>query len=282
MFGYIIPNEAVLSPEQRARYRTAYCGLCRRIGALYGLRGRLTLSYDLTFLNLLLCSLYEGESECVCERCRCPVHPVKGTALRFSAPTDYCADLSVALHYYSAEDKWRDDRSLPALGAEKLLESARLKAEQRLPRQCAAIRAGLAKLAEYEAAGSCDLDAVSGCFGELMAELFDYRQDIWSAELRSLGFHLGKYIYLLDAYDDLERDRRSGAYNPLKSLSGSESYEEEMKDIFDMLLAECARAFERLPCVDDADLLRNILYSGVWLKYNCKQAKAQKKALGGA
>lgn len=278
MFGYVIPNETALSPEQRARYRTAYCGLCRRIGARYGLRGRLTLSYDLTFLNLLLCSLYEGESECVRECRRCPAHPIGKTELRYSEPTDYCADLSVALHYYSAKDKWQDERSLLGLGGEKLLENARVQAEQNQPRACAAIRESLAQLAEYEAAGSEDLDAVSGCFGALMAELFDYKQDVWSPELRSLGFHLGKYIYLLDAYDDLARDERKNAYNPLKSLRAEPGYEDEMKEIFDLLMAECARAFERLPCVEDADLLRNILYSGVWLKYNCKQAKEQRRA----
>ena len=106
-----------------------------------------------------------------------------------------------------------------------------------------------------------------------MAELFDYRQDHWSPELRSIGFHLGKFIYLLDAYDDLEHDQRKGAYNPLKALSQQPGYEEEMKEIFELLLAQCAQSFERLPCVEDADLLRNILYSGVWLKYNCKTAK---------
>jgi len=273
MFGYIIPNEAVLVPEQRARYRTAYCGLCRCIGERYGLRGRLTLSYDLTFLNLLLCSLYEGESKCVRECRRCPVHPFGKTELRYSGPTAYCADLSVALHYYSAQDKWKDERSLLGLGGEKLLEASRAEAEARQPRACGAIRASLAQLAEYEAAGSEDLDAVSGSFGALMAELFDYKQDVWSPELRSLGYHLGKYIYLLDAYDDLARDKRKNAYNPLKALGGTPGYEEEMKEIFEMLMAASARAFERLPCVEDADLLRNILYSGVWLKYNCKREK---------
>ena len=124
-----------------------------------------------------------------------------------------------------------------------------------------------------EAAGSEDLDAVSGCFGELMAELFDYKQDHWSPELRSLGFHLGKFIYLMDAYDDLARDKRKGAYNPLKTMSEQPGYEEEMREIFELLLARCAKRFERLPCVEDADLLRNILYSGVWLKYNCNNAK---------
>ena len=62
MFGYVIPNQSVMTPEQQDRYRSAYCGLCRRIGALHGLRGRLTLSYDLTFLDLLLCSLYRGDT----------------------------------------------------------------------------------------------------------------------------------------------------------------------------------------------------------------------------
>ena len=177
------------------------------------------------------------------------------------------------MHYYNAEDKWKDDRSLLGLGYEKLLTGCKQAAESRWPRQCSAIRTCLDRLAEYEAAGSEDLDAVSGCFGELMAELFDYRQDHWSPELRSIGFHLGKFISLLDAYDDLEHDQRKGAYNPLKALSQQPGYEEEMKEIFELLLAQCAQSFERLPCVEDADLLRNILYSGVWLKYNCKTAK---------
>ena len=103
MFGYVIPNQAALSPEAQARYRAAYCGLCRRIGALHGTRGRLTLSYDLTFLDLLLCSLYEGESACVTGCDHCPIHPIRKVEWRSSGPTDYCADLSVALHYYNAQ-----------------------------------------------------------------------------------------------------------------------------------------------------------------------------------
>lgn len=277
MFGYVIPNQAALSPEAQARYRAAYCGLCRRIGALHGTRGRLTLSYDLTFLDLLLCSLYEGESACVTGCDHCPIHPIRKVEWRSSGPTDYCADLSVALHYYNAQDKWNDDHSLLGLGFEKMLAAPTQQAAARWPRQCSAIRTCLDRLARYEAEGSEDLDSVSGCFGELMAELFDYRQDHWSPELRSIGFNLGKYIYLLDAYDDLARDERKGAYNPLRTLSREPGYEEEMREIFELLLANCARSFERLPCVEDVDLLRNILYSGVWLKYHCKNAKKKDK-----
>ena len=164
MFGYVIPNQAALDDEAKARYRTAYCGLCRRIGALHGLRGRLTLSYDLTFLALLLSSLYEGESECITGSGHCPIHPIRKINWRHSGPTDYCADMSVALHYYNAADKWNDDHSLLGLGFEKLLDSPAQTVAQRWPRQCNAIRTCLDRLTQLETEGSEDLDAVSGCF----------------------------------------------------------------------------------------------------------------------
>ena len=154
MFGYVIPNQAALDDEAKARYRTAYCGLCRRIGALHGLRGRLTLSYDLTFLDLLLSSLYEGESECITGSGHCPIHPIRKINWRHSGPTDYCADMSVALHYYNAADKWNDDHSLLGLGFEKLLDSPAQTAAQRWPRQCNAIRTCLDRLAQLEADGT--------------------------------------------------------------------------------------------------------------------------------
>ena len=275
MFGYIIPDQQAMTPEARWRYRTAYCGLCRRASALHGMAGRLTLSYDLTFLDLLLCSLYEGETPAVTESGRCPVHLIRPIDWRYSGPTDYCADIGLALHYYSARDKWEDDRSPLGLGYMKLLAEHRRAAGARWPRQCRAITAGLAQLAEYEAAGCEDLDLVAGSFGGLMAELFDYKQDRWSGELRAIGASIGKYIYLLDAWDDLERDKRRGAYNPLKSLSASPDYEAQMREIFELLLAQAAAAFRRLPCVEDADLLENILYSGIWLKYHAKNRKKQ-------
>ena len=105
MFGYIIPDQQAMTPEARWRYRTAYCGLCRRASALHGMAGRLTLSYDLTFLNLLLSSLYEGETPAVTGHGRCPVHPIRPIDWRYSGPTDYCADIGLALHYYRSEER---------------------------------------------------------------------------------------------------------------------------------------------------------------------------------
>ena len=271
MFGYVVADRSNLTQVQVARYRECYCGLCRAIGQRHGQHSRLSLTYDMTFLVLLLDSLYEPHVDAGASRCL--VHPMHKQLHRVSKYTEYAADLNVALAYYNCLDDWQDDHSVPKLLYAKSLAKSFGAIQERWPRQCAAIRSCLARLAEYEAAGSEDLDAVSGCFGELMAELFDYKQDHWSPELRSLGFHLGKFIYLMDAYDDLARDKRKGAYNPLKTMSEQPGYEEEMREIFELLLARCAKCFERLPCVEDADLLRNILYSGVWLKYNCNNAK---------
>jgi len=277
MFGYVVVNVNKLSEEARTRYGTAYCGLCRRLGALHGLRGRMTLSYDLTFLNLLLCSLYEGETPELCGKGRCPTHPLRPRSWRHAGPTDYCADLSVALHYYSALDKWQDDRSPAGWTLAKALEPKMPLIAARWPRQCAAIRQKLQQLNQCEAERCTDLDTVCGCFGDLMAELFDYKQDLWSAELRALGGSLGRFIYLLDAYDDLHRDEKKGSYNPLRPLAAREDYHRRLEESLELLMAQAAQAFERLPCVQDADLLRNILYSGVWIRHSAVAQREKKR-----
>lgn len=275
MFGYVTVNAAGLDEAARARYGRHYCGLCHRLGALHGLRGRMTLSYDLTFLDILLCSLYEGETPVHSGSSHCPIHPIGQKPWQYAGPTDYCADLSVALHYYSAADHWQDDRSLPARAMMQALEGRCRAAEEKWPRQCAAIRAGLAALAACEATGNTALDEVAGCFGGIMAALFDYKQDVWAEDLRALGMALGKYIYLLDAYDDLPRDEKRGSYNPLRELSHRPDYHETVREILESWMAQAAAAFERLPCVEDTDLLRNILYSGVWLRYHAAAPKQE-------
>jgi len=267
MFGYVLIQEKGLTPEARARYQASYCGLCRRLGKLHGLLSRLTLSYDLTFLNVLLSSLYEDDPG-ACAGCgRCPAHPFRKRAWRASPATDYCADLSVALHYYSAEDKWRDDHSLFARLLMALLKPKLPAVERRCPRACAAIRRELAELSRLEAENVQDPDVASACFGRLMAELFDWKADRWSPELRAMGMALGQYIYLLDAADDLEKDRKKQRYNPLYRYSSTQGWQNALREGLENLMARCTSALRVLPCVADADILENILYAGVWLRW---------------
>ena len=121
----------------------------------------------------------------------------------------------------------------------------------------------------------------AGLTGEMLGEIFAWRNDEWSSDLRRMGFYLGKFIYLMDAYEDLEQDLKKGCYNPFLHLSKEPDFEEKAEHILTMMMANCCRAFERLPILSYTDILRNILYSGVWTRYNLvkqKRADLQKKA----
>ena len=154
------------------------------------------------------------------------------------------------------------------------------KVEQVYSRQCHIIEEKLAKLHRLESSQRMeepDLDAVSGCFGELMAELFVLKKDEWEETLRQIGCSLGKFIYLLDAYEDLEADKKSGSFNPLKERSSRPGFEEDCRQMLLLLMAECTESFERLPLLKDVGILRNILYQGVWSRYQKLQEKREQK-----
>ncbi len=277
MFGYVITNQQALNEADKSRYQSAYCGLCHTLGNIHGSSGRLALSYDLAFLNLLLSSLYEGDTPETSGERTCIIHPFKARPWHTSEETAYCADMSIALQYYGAKDKWHDDKNLAGFYMMKLFEKKVQDVVLRYPRQCKVIEKELNLLAEFEANNSTDMEAVSSCFGRLLSEIFDYKSDIWSETLRDIGFYLGKYIYLADAYEDLPKDTHKGNYNPLVDICNWQDYELHMRAVLEDCMAQCSKAFERLPCVQDVSLLRNILYSGVWLRYQCETQNRERK-----
>lgn len=273
MFGYVTICEPELKVKDLRKYKAYYCGLCHTLKEKYGISGQMTLTYDMTFAILLLTSLYESETQT--ESHRCKVHPVKKQVMLQNEITGYAADMNVLLAYYHLEDDWKDEKKVSAFAGKAALGRKAKKIMERYPRQSAAIRESLRELAECEKEGSTDLDRTAGCFGRLMEELFVWREDVWEKNLRRIGFFLGKFIYIMDAYEDLEEDIKKGCYNPLKKLYTQEDYEERLKQILCMMIAECSMEFEKLPCIVDVDILRNILYDGVWNRYN----KIQKKKL---
>lgn len=274
MFGYVLANERQLTQEEHRRLRAFYCGLCRALKARHGLRGQLTLSFDMSFLTVLLSSLYEPET--VERAARCALHPRQRHPLFENDAIAYGADMDVALFRYKCLDGWQDDKSLPALGMDRLLLCAWNRVEALYPRQCAAIAEGTARLTVLEKQKSDDLDALCACTGDMLAEVFVWREDRWSDTLRAMARALGAFIYLMDACEDMDRDRKRGAFNPLLERREQAEFDEWLRQTLTMLAAESARAFESLPLLQDAGLLRNILYSGIWTKYERDRQKKQK------
>jgi len=279
MFGYITVYKPELKIKDYHKYRAYYCGLCRSLLENFGVTGQLTLSYDMTFVIVLLTSLYESETKTEVHRCK--VHPVKKSPVLVNEMTVYSAKMNIVLSYYHFIDDWKDERSVRGLAGSAAMKKKVQKIEKEYPGQCKKIRQCLNRLSEMEAAGSQNIDETAGCFGDLMAELFVYKKDIWEPYLRRIGFYLGKFIYIMDAVDDIEKDIEKNRYNPLRSMHHAMAEEDFLKTCYQMLnmmMAEVSTAFEQLPCLWDEDILRNILYAGVWNRFNrLTEEKKQRK-----
>lgn len=275
MFGYVTICEPELKMKDFRKYKAYYCGLCRTLKEKHGSLGQTTLSYDMTFAVILLTSLYESQTNKVDHRCK--VHPVKKQKMLQNVITEYAADMNVLLAYYHMKDDWEDERKILGLLGTKAFKRKVEKLAKKYPRQSKIIQKELKQLTAFEKTGTQDIDCTAGCFGRLLAELFVYQEDCWETRLRKIGFYLGKFIYIMDAYEDLDKDIKEENYNPLKELKEREDYEEKCYQMLCMMIAEATAQFEGLPCVLDIDILRNILYDGVWMKYHKLQEQKNKR-----
>ena len=268
MFGYVMASLPELDKAQKQRYGAVYCGICRRIREQASNTARLSLSYDMAFLALLLMSLYEPEE--TGGRHACMLHP--GRHWQDSEYIRYAADMNIALAYYKCIDDYNDEKKRTAKAVAGVLEKPLARIRQQYPRQCNAMEQCLSRLAELEKSGCGSPDAAAGCFGQLMAQLLVYRQDLWTHTLEEMGMALGRYIYLADAAVDYRRDRRKGQYNPFIAMGMGEDWN-TWEQYLVLAMGRCTDHYERLPLVQDKKLLDNILYSGVWVEYRRRQGK---------
>ena len=183
--------------------------------------------------------------------------------------------MSILLTYYKCMDDWMDERKADRRFFAELLKRKFGGLEASYSRKAEKVKELLDRLSEGENENCKDIDYMAGLFGEIMAEILAWREDEWEENLRKMGFFLGKFIYLCDAYEDLEEDLSEGRYNPFADLSGEQDFEETCRGILTMMAAECSREFEKLPIIEYISILRNILYSGIWSRYE----KARKKRM---
>ncbi|MDR0878787.1 MAG: DUF5685 family protein [Treponema sp.] len=260
MFGYILANRKALSKEERKRYDEAYCGLCRVLGIKAGKTGRACLSYDMTFLSILLSSLYNFPEQQ--GTCSCPTRPLKKRRCVVNEALDYAADMNIVLSYYQALDDWKDDKKKSAKNKSEALAKYLPEIHKKWPRQYSAIEEKLAVLGRMENANELNPDLPSNCFGELLGEIFAFREDEYYAPLKAMGAALGRFVYLLDAVNDLKADIKKQLYNPLVAQT-----QQDFTILLTIMMAECSEACDKLPIEKDSGIIRNVLYSGVWQKY---------------
>ncbi len=266
MFGYVNIDKAELKFREYYKYKGYYCGLCMNLKKNYSELSRLTLNYDMTFLILILSSLYEVEDKAV--KKRCIVHPIKKQIIIENEITDYASAMNIILAYYNCQDNWIDEKDFKSLLFSKAINSDYKKTVKLYEEKEKFIKSSLDNIVKLEKSNTSDIDAISNEFGNLMGELMVYRKDHWEKILRKVGFFLGKYIYILDAYLDIEKDRKNSSYNPFVNISLDKkiNIDDYANDILMLNLSFLNEEIDKLPLIKDKGIIDNIIYSGIMNK----------------
>ena len=275
MFGHVMPNLKKLSDEEKQRYNQVYCGLCHTLGDMHGVTARFALTYDMTFLVLMLSSLYEPKEDSFNHKCI--IHPKKSKTFARNVFLQYAADMSIFLAYYKCIDDWKDDRNLLKYSYASLIKKKYNEARNRYPHHAESIKKYMDDLSKHESFDAL-VDETGLCFGKIVGTIFKYKDDLWGERLFEFGTKLGKFIYFLDASIDVEKDIKKGLFNPFLI---SNINREEIEKILFILIGQATDVFETLPLIQDESILRNILYMGIWTKYNAYKLKVERKTKNG-
>ncbi len=267
MFGYIQINDRELSKEENRIYHAYRCGLCQCLRREFGRLGPLLLNHDMTFLAILLSAVYYPDEKPA--PFTCAVHPGKKKYALINDAIRYVADMTLVTAYHNLQDDWLDDHSYSSRMMAGMLKKANRRILKQYPRQAKAISEYMHRTMLCEASREKNIDVIAGLAGDLFAEIFAWKEDAYAEELHCMGFYLGKFMYLMDAYDDMERDSKTRSYNPFLPMAAEipEDYDTISRLLLTSLITECSRSFERMPVVQHAGIIRNVLRSGVWIKY---------------
>ena len=269
MFGYVREYAPELKVKDYALYKAAYCGLCKSMGKAAGTLSRAGLSYDMVFLALVRMALAHTPYAVLPGRCF--VHPFKKRPMMASNDVlDYTARVSVLLTAAKLDDDIRDTRGLKRLIFSAVRPiAAHAKKRAGLVNLYTLMREKLCELASCESSQTASVDIPAALFGELTAAVFAYGFDGAERAIASAaGFHTGKWIYIADALDDFESDRKTGSYNPFVLLYGDGIPEEAgalMKGALTQSLAEIEKALDLADFTDASlkALIYNVIYEGM-------------------
>jgi len=282
MFGYVTICKPTLAEADYDTFRAFYCGLCKQIGK-YHQGARLGLSYDMTFLAILLSAVVGKQAKI--KKKRCLLHPfAKRNMVCEDIVLSYAAKMSILLQYEKLLDDWKDEKKPYALSAFLFRRTVR-SIQKDFPHQSAVISECLKDLSRAEKENLQDVDMVADRFAKILEALFvpDFIRDEQSRKILSwLGYNLGRWIYLLDAAEDLEKDIKRNSYNPFSAkIRESETDQPALYEQLDVTLTFClaniAAAYDLLSVSDYDAILKNILFDGVRMRQDAILKQTEEK-----
>jgi len=275
LFGYVIPCKEELKVKEYNLFKAVYCALCKTLGKKSNQLTRFGLSYDFTFLALLLTALDKEEPEIVRESCI--ANPLKKKpVLKMNKHLEYAAELSIIFVYLNLLDNWQDERSLKALITMPVYYFPLRNKRGKHSEKYQTFKTSLERLTFLERSKNDLLDKSADIFAEIMSVIFtpDYIKGTKEERILShLGYNLGRWIYILDAYSDLEEDLKNGNYNPLllqykyqeseELANFVERIKEPVEFTLTFTLSNLANSYQLLEIKRFRNILDNIIYEGL-------------------
>lgn len=282
MFGYIRPYKPELKIKDFEVYKAVYCGVCHSMRQRYGLLSRMLINYDITFLTLLRQAVGGGCAG-FCKK-RCVVNLFKKRSCANLTPeAARMADFNIQLCYYKLRDDFDDSGfflKIPLLFLKAAFSRMYRKAERNSPQTAEILAEYASAQKNVEKNRSASVDEAAHPTGEMMASVLALGAAGEAQErvLRRLGYFLGRWVYIMDAADDIEKDIKSGGYNPFAlALAGRADLVEKARENAGALLNSCvyeiAACYELLEKKQFGEILSNIVYQGF--------ASVQKNVLAG-
>lgn len=267
MFGYVSADKNELKVIELADYNACYCGLCRSISTRYGQVARLTLNYDCAFLSMLICAL-NGEREA--EKSYCAYKPLtKKRVIANDSPSfQFGADVEIALAWYKLKDDWDDEKKAIALFGKAGLYEAFKKLKKNAPEIAQTVECGISALSKLEKNNCTEIDEVANTFAHMMGELAllaPIEDEMQKKVLSHLAYSLGRWIYLMDAWEDKEKDLKKGSYNPFVA-SKKQGDKENASFLLHSALNKAIDAYDLLELKTHKGVLDNIMYRGCVMK----------------
>lgn len=260
MFGYVVIDKPLMRIGDYNRFKSYYCGLCRELKK-NGFPARLLLNYDCVFLYLLAVSL--NNSPVTFKKGRCMASPLRKKSFAVNEHASYAAAVNVLLGVNSLRDKKKDDKSFVAGAGALLAGRAYKKARKEHFELAERIEKSLLALSLLEARREKSIDMAAHAFAELLGAVFSELSEDREV-LYQFGYSLGRWIYIIDAYEDFERDQKKGNYNPFTenypdAVSAFESAEYNLLSS----LRGAILAYDLLHIKRNKEILDNILYDGL-------------------
>ena len=269
MFGYVRADTPHLYIKDDVLYRAMYCGVCKGIGKVCGHAARIGLSYDITFLSVILHNI-RGQDVTI-EKQHCLTHCIRSRQMaEVDELTCQLGALNTLLAYYKYTDDIEDGDG--GRGKRLFFKKGFKRAKKKYPQIERIVRANLAEQSKTEKAKTESLDRAADATAKMLAEFSDYAlEEKATAYTHNLFYAVGKWIYLIDALDDYDKDKKKGAYNPFLLAYRAENKSEllcgkdgdEVRFVFNALFFDIRENLSKISFRFNRDLSDNILLRGL-------------------